>query len=445
MGERRVLMGTTHSGANPSDPNGYLAYAKAGLNHFEDIAGASFACDETQGNCGRYSYDNFNPYYAYDSVWTAYSMIRSQLSGPEIAAFAGKVLNDLDTSHNGISASSCTKQTISNGTGTITASAGTNVVTGSGTSFTTQLVVGQVLFNVLATNSGQTIGVIYSITDNTHLILTAAPLASSTGSGMNFRFASAWTTGACGLTWMQKHYDGTWDSWWNGSGQAGNFATNYPPSGGQSIGYGQVVGCAQYNICAAADKYGILAGLALADDSADAITMLQQAYTPFINFDVPAAETSFTPLNLGSAGGYVWAWQLIVGGAALAVNQSVLSPPNLIFNWFKNVMAYGTFGGIPNDLSTSVCWGNSQNNYSAFGSWFTSQMMGSYLEDGTAQQQNYYNYIRNVRPDYSAAGWLAGGGQYLAFIYPFYDFNATATSPGNAVRLEGPRPHAGPV
>ena len=54
-------------------------------------------------------------------------------------------------------------------TGTVTCATNSNVVTGSGTSFTTQLNIGAWIGNT----SGNTVGIVQSIANNTSLVLTA--------------------------------------------------------------------------------------------------------------------------------------------------------------------------------------------------------------------------------------------------------------------------------
>jgi hypothetical protein len=66
-------------------------------------------------------------------------------------------------------------------TGTITTSSSSTAVTGSGTTFTTQLAAG----SIITTTGGTTIGTVASITDNTHLTLTAN--AASSNSGISYQ------------------------------------------------------------------------------------------------------------------------------------------------------------------------------------------------------------------------------------------------------------------
>jgi hypothetical protein len=62
-------------------------------------------------------------------------------------------------------------------TGTVTCTTNSNVVTGSGTSFTTQLNIGAWIGNT----SGNTVGIIQSIANNTSLVLTANAAVAISG------------------------------------------------------------------------------------------------------------------------------------------------------------------------------------------------------------------------------------------------------------------------
>jgi hypothetical protein len=68
-----------------------------------------------------------------------------------------------------------------NRTGTITTSTTSNTITGIGTQFTTEISVG----NIIKNSGSATIGTVASITDNTHLVLTAN--AAYTISGLAYK------------------------------------------------------------------------------------------------------------------------------------------------------------------------------------------------------------------------------------------------------------------
>ena len=75
-------------------------------------------------------------------------------------------------------------------TGTVTCNTSSNAVTGSGTSFTTQLNVGAWLGNT----AGNTVGIIDSIADNTHLTLTANAAVAISGANARYNpFGVAYT------------------------------------------------------------------------------------------------------------------------------------------------------------------------------------------------------------------------------------------------------------
>src|SRR6202030_2780462 len=111
-------------------------------------------CDETAGQCGNAQLlsgqVDYASYETYPYV-LSYELVYSQLTNAQRQAFADFMLNDNSQSNMGLGIQGapdvgCTKITLTNGTGTITTTAGGNVVVGSGTSFVTQLSVGQFVY-----------------------------------------------------------------------------------------------------------------------------------------------------------------------------------------------------------------------------------------------------------------------------------------------------------
>lgn len=482
-------------GANPSDPNGYLAIAKSGYDHLEDFSLGSFACDETATYCNRDLYDIFNE-ALFTDFWVGYSMIRSQLSAPEITAITGKVFNDNDTSHNGLNAVACTKQIPTPGPGAISVSG--NVVTGTGTNFMSSLSVGSVLWAPWATSgvsitaisnpnsgavtvtaagysassnnpifisgvTGQTsingefyvtvidsshftingltgngvsssggityitgnapiIGTVFQIVSNTQVILTTSSIAGAVSGP--WAFAAGWSSGSCGLVWFMKHHQVFPHLI---SAQSSHYQTDYPSTGG----------------CCTADdnnvqeillKQSILAGLALADDDARAGTLLTQSYNYFYNFMYPKLKQGWDGYNQGGAnyGAGTWfgVWEI-----ALAVRNSVVSGPDLtVGNWLTRAAPYLTFEAIPNDYGSCAPWGDGfgcTNSMSIHNE--REGFMGCYIAAGATGAlspdcQAFYNFLRNVRTDYTAGGW----NDYPNYYYTFYNFNATSATPATS-------------
>ena len=105
---------------------------------------------------------------ANEDVWDANYSSGQAAVGPFAAKYPGVLGNSLKVS---MADSASFIRTL---TGTIDASLGSTAVTGTGTAFTTEAVVG----DVLKTSTGLDIGVIASITTNTALVLTANSLVA---------------------------------------------------------------------------------------------------------------------------------------------------------------------------------------------------------------------------------------------------------------------------
>jgi hypothetical protein len=407
---------------SPIDPHGYLAFAINSLTYAEDIASGSFACDQTQNNCGRTAYDVFNP-MLFNQIWTVYTIVRSQMTSAQITTFANKMLNDNSTSTNGIGGSeaspttSCTVQSITPGTGTITPSG--NVVTGVRTHFTTQLAVGDVLFWPAST---YTLGHVYQIVSDTEVIMsttvsnaaeiyavttpvnttsgspdiTVASNASImvgmtlTGSGLPFpagttvlsisgnnlvvsndatatdsslsvnfllqtwSHASAWAPGDCGLKWLQNHHG---DFPPITPGQVSTCPADYPTSGCNAAGIDE-------NITSMAVAFAIRMGLALADDDSRAGTLLTNAYNWYYNYMYPGCKMGWDGFNEGGNEYGVGTWGETVPEIAVVVRNSVSGgagsaidlTPGYYISRYAPLMYYGA---QPNDSAyTSAVWGD---------------------------------------------------------------------------------------
>ena len=126
----------------------------------------------------------------------AYSLIRDQLTTVERQSFADKILND----NNDLRGETCTNP-IEWRTGTVSTVAGSNIVTGSGTTFTAMAGKIGVLW-IAPTVAGNSIiqsWDSFTVNDDTHLVLRAP--AAATVNGAIFADVRPWATGDCGWRW----------------------------------------------------------------------------------------------------------------------------------------------------------------------------------------------------------------------------------------------------
>ena len=412
-------------GADPADRNGYLAAAKYGYNHFEDFASGSFACDESQNYCGSRFVDVFAD-LVYDYVWTGFSLIRSQMTAAEIGAFAGKILNDNGSEHNGINpvGSGCTKQPITAGTGAITTVG--NVVTGSGTRFTSALKVGSVIFQATA-DGGSVIGTVYSINSDTQAILTTA--ANYPAPSGAWRYAAPWASGNCGAVWFMKHHQSTPPLI---PGQQGNYATDYPVNAGMSAGYDN-------NISIGAIRAYIEAGLALADDDSRAGALLAQAYDWYYaggytlysqNGMYPLLKMGTTSFAQGGAYYTPGAWQAIPSEIAIAVRNSTVSGPDLTpGNYIGYAPAYTFMNALPGAAATFDNWGDVYAPANQLFSQGLGALVACAAQSANSYCPGFYNWLRNGRGDYNQNAWAVNSGMFLPWYYIFNDVTATAAAP----------------
>lgn len=117
-----------------------------------------------------------------ENVWEATYSNGSAAVGQFAAKFPGELGNSLKVS---VADFSAFRRTLA---GTATATTGSTAVTGVGTSFTTEVLVGEVLKNA----AGTVIGTVATITDNTNLVLVANAAVAVTGAAISSGPTTEW-------------------------------------------------------------------------------------------------------------------------------------------------------------------------------------------------------------------------------------------------------------
>ena len=401
-------------GSNVSDPNGYLAAAKYGIDHALRMVGNSTGCNTSYSYCapspGRAYDQDFTRFFLIDMV-QAYSLIRSQLTSTEISNFANWVLNDNTTAHNGIDTTACTNQTIVAGTGTLTASGLTVTISGGTTS---QLVAGSVILNQTATmnsnsNSQQPVAIVNTITDSTHFT-TYEPL---TASGTAFNVSPPWVAGNCGMIWFVKHHNAAPPLI---PAQAANYNTDYF-NGNTFVSNDE-------NLTLTALVGYIAVGLALADDDPRAVTLLQEAYDYYYTNMYPYTLSAFTGFT-SSGNGYTnertgWMHALI----AEMVQKSVVSGPNLQGLLEKRLLAWEYQLSYPDSPTNAISF--QQPNASLWNNAFYQRpgFIVEYMANSDPQAAFYNYYLRTTRGQYPGStsyDVAYNKASYTPFSYVFVD------------------------
>ncbi len=180
-----------------------------GMRNPDQLLGST-ACDETDKDCllAANSLAAF-PMYGASSYYNAYTLMHGEMTPAERAHFVEFFLADLPWSQAGVNYTgvSLIKPLLKPTTGAITATSGGNTMTGTGTAFTTQVVVGD--FIILPGDSYAKPYLITSIESDTALTVSA-PIASATGPGAlinsNWQAAPRWDETMYGFLWNQKHF-----------------------------------------------------------------------------------------------------------------------------------------------------------------------------------------------------------------------------------------------
>jgi hypothetical protein len=445
-------------GANPADPNNYLAAAKYGLDHVEDIIGSTSACDETATYCnGRASEIDFVSFYLVP-VMQAYSITRSQMSSSERTAFAAKMLNDNAVSLNGLGlagspTSSCTRASgggpgsndISVGTGTVSFSisitsstATTSTMTGTSTAFTAQLSVGSVIFGA----TGAPVAKVTAIATDTSA--TVAATGSYTGA---FRYAPSWNTSTntdCGVVWLLKHHgaapplDPT---------QTTTYTSDYPLNAaiGQFTTLPAITGIQAEHNLVLTKLFGYIAiGIALADDDPRAITLLQQAFNFYYTYALPWKLSQDTGLSSCVPSDGIDRCDVFESGLMMMIRNSIIGAPNLIqlkktslareVPMFMYMMQPDK---MFNNFSYELWDELFGINGSAWGPYALSRL--SYLNLNQTESTWAQSLLQTQ--NYTASLWAMNAGAYLQSEYLFYDpaapLTAYTTAPTQYVFKDG--------
>ena len=247
-------------------------------------------CDETSRQCGNngsnylnYSAGNLGP------LATSYSIMRNQLTSAERGVFLDYILNDLPYANGGIDTTTHTKMTFAVPSGTLAITQGSATITGSGTSFTSAVKVGDI---IMIPNGGFGIYMkVVSIGSDT--TITAAAPAPNTQSGITGWWdVPAWTTANYGLIWYEKHAD---FAILCGGSQCHN---NYPTTGGQDFlpNYPQN-GAGVSNLSIQYISGWFQTGLATCSDDVRGCLLAEGAYEELYDFAYSFCLATWTGFN----------------------------------------------------------------------------------------------------------------------------------------------------
>jgi hypothetical protein len=402
-----------------NDSAGYLACALNSIVHAEDFNYGTFFCDQTMGTCGAYGAQaDFGSYW---TPWlaTTYSIVRNQLTSGQRTTFNNKIWNDNSSSNNGLglngnTSGTCTPLTPLSISGTIsTVSYSTfkgggatllqsETVVGVGTSFTTDLAVG----DIIGMGYG---GHVASITDNTHLLLAAPGGFDGSGIALNTVAGLPWVdaNNYCGLVWFLKHHPSSPQV------GTGTYTTSYPTAGGTFVG-----GFINLTITKLSGYMPL--ALATAGDDARARTALTQYFDWYYDNTWAYIQQDTT--------GYMRPRGYTLGRNHWMLTEIVLSVQDSVPGYntapLKGYWALGQmpFEYLPSENDQLGGWGLAWNGGTGSGSGY--QLPGS----PEASQVNYWQ--KTTRADYSAViGFnpytvqLSSQQAPMLFIY---------TDPGNA-------------
>lgn len=187
--------------------NASCIQAKAGILNTYLIPSASCDLSSTGCNWGDSSYEDAAVELALDRYTTSlHQLFDRLLTTPEKDALVDYLLSDYPWTKggHGYGASTAAFETFKTASGTVSFAEGSTAITGSGTSFLSQVSVG----DFIEVPFGAVYTLMYPVaivTDNTHLTLgKAINIGMSTGSGAAYRIAKPWVTGNMGYIGLSK-------------------------------------------------------------------------------------------------------------------------------------------------------------------------------------------------------------------------------------------------
>jgi hypothetical protein len=471
-------------GADDADTNHYLACAKTVITSFEDFMGGGFLCDESVKDCGGNgtfgSEIDYSSYYL-GQIGMTYSIVRDKLTSGQIATFMNKLWNDNSSSNNGLGlsgapSSSCNKPALKgaggpppstgSASGTITTHSyycyitgstsspcpGTAVtlpqtltVTGSGTHFTTDLIVGDVIFGV---------GHVASITNDTSLQLAAPSAVDLSAVALNYAtltpagsfpasgVVAAWddSKNTCGLVWNLKHHNFTPQV------GTGTYTTSYPVEGGGStVPSSSGGGPADFNLNLTKYTGFIALALATATDDARAGTALTQYFNWFYTYSLPeiqAETTAFWRPRDYVIGRDQWMHAQIMLGLKNSVPSYTLPGAQL---WQSRVMpAFYMNTLVDKSGGIAVPFGGTGGGIDTPGNDYAivATLLSSWLYPSNTNDVAAVNYwVKTLRRDYTTSAPYPPTGPYQGntgaffahWIFPYSDPGNAGTNPSGLV------------
>jgi len=235
-------------------------------------------------------------------------------------------------------------------------------------------------------NNGDNLGIVSAVVDSTHAVFAGD--ISTTASDTLYYRPKLWNPGQCGALWSIKH-----GKWVTQVLTYNNGATMYPPNGGDSAtSPGQ-------NLIYTA-LFGLhMVYLSLIDDDVNAAQrsgpQLSAVYNYWYNGQYAFAKQFWTGFHQSGAG-YGLAAAPSLPGTAMAIQSSLVNPPNLMGGvWAKNFMVLHYANTFPDAQSSQMQWGQPDTSGA-----FDNGMTASYLP-GIIR---LFHWFRNT-PEGAYANW----------------------------------------
>lgn len=411
-----------------------LAYAKWCVDNPDQYMGglacnqASPHCDATISGQGDYGKQFMR------ELFQAYTIIKGELTGGQIARFEEYFLNDKPWFKHGIDYTAAnhtiqpyTKLRTDTTHGTISGSALGTTITGSGTTFTTQCAVGG---NITPYTQYGLPSRITAISSDTS-ITVEAPIAEGFSAGTHFYCENAWQTGDIG--WVGWHkFSSTGPL--NGAAEFGDStnSTGYAAS----AYYGPIGGFYQdgtQNLAIVRAIADFQAGIVMGDTDNRALLLAQQADAWFMDVSRPYA------LSLLSPGGWngtpYWADRCIgvyLEWALQRVNSFTDAENPFPASFFDDVQDYVRWSALPGLFIRPSFYGGPDY---FVGKEIRPGFIGMTMAPSSTASQSLQWWIQNANAFQTGAGgnYTDGSTQVLAGYsgthWLFYEPATTATQP----------------
>ena len=286
----------------------------------------TLACDYSVNNCaqGNSEWADYRAELYGFQMLQLVSLMWDELSAGEKAKVTAFLLNDKPWIKGGhdYTAATWTEPTWKTASGTISVTSGSTTITGTSTSFLSQVAVGDyIAYADTYPNSFNALGEVTAIADDTHLTIRIAPTVTSS-TPQSYRIGPPWVDTQAGLLWQTKIYGAALVCGVNLWQTASWGCTDYGSQLGTQAGISGPAATGNHTIGRL--MFHLAMGITLGNQDIRARALLAHSAGLWYHWVYPRLLTSWTGISNSSTNGY----------QPTRVNQQVITAFGIMKNAF---------------------------------------------------------------------------------------------------------------